>query len=121
MRSIEFRVQGHDSAKVAQELADQMKLRFGVSTTVRPSAPPLKPAAESEKVDPGHAVIVALELAVLAFHVYDTFIRQPAEKEREKLISRWTDIVLWAKSKLPTTIRALIGTDSLLLHETEPE
>src|SRR5262249_24915453 len=31
------------------------------------------------------------------------------------------DLIDWARSKLPTTILALIGTDRVVLHEAEPE
>jgi hypothetical protein len=121
MQAIEFRVQGDNSAIVAQELVNQMKSRFGVTATVRASAPSSARPAEGEKVDPIHVTLVVLEVAVVLFHVYETFIRQPAEQERQRLVHQWGELVHWAKSKLPTTVRAVIGDESLLLHQSAPE
>jgi hypothetical protein len=121
MPSIEFRVQGDNSARVAQELADQMKSRFGVTAGIRASAPPPAPPAEGEKIDPIHATLVVLEVSVLLFHAYETFFKIPKEQERQRLVNQWGQLVDWAKSKLPTTVRAVVGEESQFLHQSDPE
>jgi hypothetical protein len=120
---IEFRVQGNNSAAVAQELADQMKVRFQVTPVVRTLTPPQNAAggAGAEKIDPLSAGVLVVEAAITAYHVYITFVHEPSEKRRQALVRHWMDLVLWSKSKLPTTIRAVIGKESLLLHESDPE
>jgi hypothetical protein len=120
---IEFRVQGKDSATVADELADQMKVRFRVTPVVRKVTPPQDPAggASGSKIDPASVGVLVVEVAVAAFHVYMVFVHEPSERQRQALVRHWMDLVLWSRSKLPTTIRAVIGDETLLMHESDPE
>jgi hypothetical protein len=120
MSVIEFRVQGSNSAAVAQELADQMKVRFGVSADIQVTPKPAPAERDGEKMDV-HTMLIVVDAAIVLYHAYSAFIHEPAEKGRQKLVRKWEELVLWARSKLPTTVRAVIGVDSLLLHDSEPE
>jgi hypothetical protein len=116
---IEFRVQGKDSATVADEFADQLKVRFRVTPVVRKVTPPQDPAggASGEKFAPASAAVFVVEVAVTAYQAYITSVQDPYERQ----VRHWMDLVHWARSKLPTTIRAVIGEETLLMHESAPE
>ncbi len=120
--SIEFRVQGKDSAIVAQQFADLMEARFKIRPTIRTAAPStdLAGTGADKMIDPLHATLVVLEVAVVLFHVYDK-IREGYEKRREALVLHWLGLIHWAQQKLPTTIRAIIGDKALFLHEGDAE
>src|SRR5262249_45010762 len=116
---IEFRVQGKDSEQVAEELAQRLKARFKASPVVQREAPAGEDAS-GRKFDPAHAVFV-VHLAVVSFEVYKTFIHDPLKEKREALVRGWEELIWWAKSKLPTKIKALIGAESLYLDESEAD
>ncbi len=118
--AIEFRVHGKDSELVAAELAEQVKAKFGVPTTIRKPAPLPRAVggASAEKVDPASAVILVLEIGIVAYHAWDVFLRQPYERA----VAKWRELVAWAKGKLPSTrISAVIGDQDLPLGESDPE
>ncbi len=120
MGAIEFRVSGPSSQAVAAELAGVLRAKFDVDPQVQPGAAP-PPVEPGTRLDPVHAAIVVLEVAVLGFHVYEAFIRHPAEEKRRRLIQNWSDVIGWAKSKHPTVVRVVLGGQAYPLHESDPE
>jgi hypothetical protein len=119
--AIEFRVHDQDSATseaVAQEFAQQMKVRFKITPVIRRSPQPADDPGV--RFDPVGGAILVVEVALVAYHVYTT-LRERWEKQHDALVMNWLELVQWAMRKLPTKIRAVIGQESLLLHESDPE
>src|SRR5262245_30667131 len=116
---IEFRVQGKDSPQVAEELAHRLRTRFKANPVVQRESPAVD-GASGQKFDPNHILFV-VHLAVVSFEAYKTFVHEPREEERKALVKKWEDLIDWARTKLPTKILALIGTESLFLDEGEAD
>ncbi len=121
MKTIEFRVSGANSPAVASELADLINAKFEVAATVKPVPPPPPPADGERAVDPVHVALLAVDVLVAAFHIYYVFIKHPADHKRLQLIGNWQSVVDWAKTKLPTTVRMIAGTEDLPLDRSDPE
>ncbi len=106
---------------MANELADIIKAKFEVVATVNPIPPPPPPAGGEKAVDQVHVALVAVDVLVAAFHIYYVFIKHPADDKRKHLIDNWQSVVDWAKTKLPTTVRMIVGTEDRALHLGDAE
>jgi hypothetical protein len=117
--SIEFRVEGKDSGLVAEELATNLRTKFGVDATIQ--QPPPVAAAEGEPVPVRggfvEAIILVVHVAIVAHAAYEKYVREPYEKA----VGKWQELVFFAKEKRPTLIRLTVGGQSVALHDCEPE
>ena len=113
---IEFRVQGPNSSQVAAEFAKKLKTQFDVDPVVQQDSSS-SGDGRGEKFDPALPFVI-LHAAIVGFDAYKVFVVDPRKEKRDELVRKWEILIEWAKSKLPTTIRAVIGAQTLLLHES---
>src|SRR5438445_4682682 len=71
--AIEFRVQGKDSAKVAQELVAKLKAKFQVEAVVH-TPPGDLPGGNVEKVDLTEVALRVVNMAIISFHLYNVVL-----------------------------------------------